>query len=256
MRRWLFILVGLLSSIPVLAADVAPGETVAVREVIDGDTLVLESGGSVRLVGIQAPKLPLGRPDFAEWPLAEAARAALSDLTRGQSVTLSFGGARADRYGRLLAQLHRQSDGVLVQGEMLARGMARVYTFSDNRALAAEMLAIEAAARAAKRGIWRHPFYAVRGVDEMDLFIDSFQLIEGKILKTAKIRDYIFLNFGADYRTDFTVAVDKRDWRRFEAAGVDPMRWSGRAVRVRGWLDKRNGPMIEITHPEQIELLP
>jgi len=256
MRRWLFIVVVLLSATPARAADVAPGDTAAVRQVIDGDTLVLDSGESVRLAGIQAPKLPLGRPDFAEWPLAEAARAALSEITQGQSVTLSYGGARADRYGRLLAQLHRQRDGAWIQGEMLARGMARVYTFSDNRALAAEMLAIETAARAANRGIWGHEFYAVRGVAELDRLIDSFQVIEGKILNSAKIRDYIYLNFGADYRTDFTVSVHKRDWRRFESAGVDPMQWSGRKVRVRGWLDKRNGPMIEITHPEQIELLP
>jgi hypothetical protein len=27
-------------------------------------------------------------------------------------------------------------------------------------------------------------------------------------------------------------------------------------VRVRGWIEWRNGPMIAATHPEQLELLP
>jgi hypothetical protein len=30
----------------------------------------------------------------------------------------------------------------------------------------------------------------------------------------------------------------------------------GKRLRVRGWVKSRNGPMIEATHPEQIELLP
>ena len=41
----------------------------------------------------------------------------------------------------------------------------------------------------------------------------------------------------------------------FDKASLDPAAWTGRRVRVRGWLTKRNGPMIRATHPEQIELL-
>jgi endonuclease YncB( thermonuclease family) len=254
----LFLLCLVLSTLPVWpvdATELTPAGQAVVREIIDGDTLTLDNGESVRLAGIQAPKLPLNRPHFAAWPLAEEAQAALSALTKGQSVRFSYGGARTDRYRRLLAHLHRMGDGLWIQGEMLKRGLARVYTFSDNRALAAEMLALEGAARAAKRGIWAEKFYAVRQAGELDPFIDTFQLVEGIILNAARIRDYIYLNFGPDFRTDFTVSIHKRNWRQFEASGVDPINWAGKAIRVRGWLDKRNGPMIEITHPEQAELL-
>ncbi len=254
MLRWFFICVTLLGAAPAAAAG-AEQDTATVREVIDGDTLTLDTGETVRLVGIQAPKLPLDRPHFAKWPLADEARAALIELGKGQPVRLSYGGARRDRYNRLLEHLHRAADDRWLQGEMLARGMARVYTFSDNRALAGEMLALEQAARAARRGIWADEFYRIRNVDELDRFIDSFQLVEGKILNSAKLRDYIFLNFGADYRTDFTVAIAKRDWKNFTAEEIDPALWRGHSVRVRGWLEKRNGPVIEITHPEQIERL-
>jgi len=245
----------MLSVLPARAIDMTPDGIAAVRAVIDGDTLVLDTGETVRLVGIQAPKLPLDRPHFAKWPLADEALAALTALGKDQRVRLSYGGARRDRYNRLLAHLHRESDGKWLQGEMLAMGMARVYTFSDNRAVAVEMLAIEQAARNAKRGIWADEFYAVRQVDGLDSMIDSFQLVEGKILNSAKLRDYMFLNFGDDYRTDFTVAIAKRDWRNFTVEEIDPAQWRGQTVRVRGWLDKRNGPMIEVTHPEQIERL-
>ena len=111
---------------------------------MDGDTVVLDDGKEVRLVGIQAPKLPLNRPNFKEWPLAREAKEELEKLILNQRVTLSYGGTRTDRHGRTLAHLHTD-DGVWAQGEMLSRGLARVYTFSDNRAAAPEMMALEAA---------------------------------------------------------------------------------------------------------------
>jgi micrococcal nuclease len=41
----------------------------------------------------------------------------------------------------------------------------------------------------------------------------------------------------------------------FRAAGVDILSMRNQRVRVRGWLIRRNGPMIAVTHPEQIEKL-
>ena len=128
----------------------APGTAVVVS---DGDTLTFDDGRQVRLVGIQAPKLPLGRAGFRPWPLGQAAKTALIRLTRGHRLMPHFGGARADRHGRVLAHL-TPDDGLWLQGEMLARGLARVYSFADNRTGVREMYAIERRARADRRGIW------------------------------------------------------------------------------------------------------
>ena len=75
------------------------GETSLAAEVVDGDTLLLENGTKVRLVGIQAPKLPLGRAGFEAWPLAEEAKQALEDLALGQTLTLYYGDRKTDLYG-------------------------------------------------------------------------------------------------------------------------------------------------------------
>src|SRR5690349_6370706 len=111
-----------------LEADLEKGPSGKVARVVDRDTVILEDKVEVRLAGIQEPKLPPNRPDFKEWPLAGEANAELEKLVLGRQVTLSFGGARGDRHGRTLAYLHTD-DGVWVQGEMLSRGFARVYTF-------------------------------------------------------------------------------------------------------------------------------
>ena len=232
----------------------APEFSRRVTDIVDGDTLTLETGLEVRLVGIQAPKLPLGRPGFEAWPLAAAAKAALADLAADRIVGLTFTGRRRDRHGRWLAHL-TTADGVWIQGEILERGLARVYSFADNRALIAEMLAIERRARGAGRGIWSDPYYAVRGPTDLQRRIGSFQLVEGRVLDAARVRGRVYLNFGADWRTDFTVSVSPKSRRLFETAGFDLDSYRSARLRVRGWVTSRNGPMVEVTHPEQIEIL-
>ncbi len=223
--------------------------------IVDGDTLVLDGGVEVRLVGIQAPKLALGRRGFKPWPLAPEAKAALAALTLGKRLALWYGGRKSDRHGRLLAHLTTPG-GKWVQGELLGAGMARVYSFADNRARMDEMLAAERAARAARRGIWAHRYYRILSPDALSRHIGTFQIVEARVLAVAVVRGRAYLNFGPDWRTDFTVSIARgrlrRAWR-----GADPAKlYQGQRVRVRGWLKSFNGPMIDATHPEQIELLP
>lgn len=225
-----------------------------VKTIIDGDTLVLVDGREVRLVGIQAPKLPLGRPDFPSWPLAEDAKAALTELALGQRLRLFVGGAALDRYGRTLAHLVDEAGG-WVQGRMIERGLARTYSFVDNRALVPELLRLEAAARGVRAGIWALDWYRIRKPDETVRDIDSYQLVEGRVEAVAERRAHSYLNFGADWRTDFTVAADARSRRLCESAGLPLVGLEGRRIRARGWIESFNGPMIELTHPEQIEVL-
>lgn len=222
--------------------------------VIDGDTLVLADGREIRLVGLQAPKLPLGRAGFEAWPLSAEAKARLEALALGRHLDLGFGGRRGDRHGRVLAHLF-DADGRWIQGELLASGLARVYSFADNRAAVAEMLALEREARAAGRGIWGDSFYAVRSAEAAGDWLGGFELVEGRVLAVGRGGGAAFLNFAEDWRQDFTLVLDRAAQKLFAAEGIALDGFAGRRVRVRGWLESYNGPMIEVTHPEQIELL-
>lgn len=266
------------------AKELTPLGAAIVREVVDGDTVVLErrltvtlgmggkksveSSDRVRLVGIQAPEPPLdqARGGFKSRSPGGEAKSVLASLVLGKRVTLAAGGRQLDRYGRILAHVYL-ADGLWIQGEMLKRGMARVGGLADNRALAGEMLAAEGAARAARRGIWALPYYRVRTAAEANMVIaggmaggmagelGTFQLIEGRIKNTARVKSTIYLNFGDNWRTDFTVTIKTRARKMFKKSGLDPMSLKGRRVRVRGWLKSWNGLMIDVTNPEQIELL-
>ena len=87
----------------------------------------------------------------------------------------------------------------------------------------------------------------------MAQFVDSVQIVEGIVTSTADVRGQIYLNFGADYKTDFTIAIARKYRRKFEA--IDPLSLEGARVRVRGWIELYNGPMIWIDHPERLEVL-
>ena len=234
-------------------AGMVAGESGVAVEVVDGDTLPLESGTEIRLVGIQAPKLPLGRRGFVAWPLGEEAKQALEEMALGRELTLYYGGRKKDRYGRMRAHLVRD-DGLWLQGALLAGGWARVYSFRDNRSLIDEMLAREGAARLAVRGIWMLPYYAVRTPEEVVDDVGSFQLVEGRVMDSAIVQQRGYINFGADWKSDFTIAIQPKDRKLFGEDGENILRLKGRIVRVRGWIKSYNGAMIEATHPEQIEV--
>ena len=235
--------------------DLPSGGSAIVITVVDGDTVVLDDGREIRLVGIQTPKLPLGRARFKAWPLGIEAKAYLERLVLGKAVALHLGSQAMDRHGRVLAHVVRASDQLWVQGDLLNAGLARVYTFPDNRLLAREMMAFERQARADNTGIWGLPFYALRTADNARHDVGTFQVIEGRVMDVARVRNRVYLNFGADWRTDFTVKVRTRFEKLFVKKGIDLMALKGRRVRVRGWVKSENGAMIEVDHPERLEVL-
>lgn len=223
----------------------------------DGGTLVLATGEKVRLTGIQAPKLPMGGDTITGWPFAEAARDALVKLAEGQDVMLKFGGAGRDRHGRILAQAFL-ADGTWLQGALLARGLARVYTFPDNRACADALYAAERQARVDRKGIWAEPFYAIGDAARPGALLSragEFELVEGRVLNAARAGGMVYLNFGRRWKDDFTVTIDSVARKLFARAGLDPLSFEGALIRVRGWLEDGDGPRIAVSHPEQIEVL-
>jgi nuclease-like protein len=182
----------------------------------------------------------------------------MSTLTHARGVTLAVVPPKEDRYGRLRAQifLDDQSDDAWLQAAMLKRGLARVEIAPDRRECARDLMAIEAQARAARYGIWSNPAYAVRTPGNLWRDGGTFQIVEGKVL-TATLKDgRAYLDFGPNFRTDFTVTISPADMKAFKTAGVDPRDYAGKSVRVRGWVENHNGPEIAVAVPEDIEVIP
>jgi hypothetical protein len=167
--------------------------------------------------------------------------------------------AAADRYGRTLAHAYFMRDGSQQSAahEMLATGFARVSAHVGDVACAAELLAREQGARTAKLGLWGEAYYAIVGAESLGELVAErghFTVVEGKVLTVRESAGTIYMNFGRRWSRALTVTILKRNERNFIAAGLEPRNLANRRVRVRGWIEERNGPRIEAMRPEQIEI--
>ena len=209
--------------------DFQPGEQGRVVRVMDGDALVLDTGQSVRLVGIEAPAFGRdGRPDA---PHAEASRRMLEDLVLGRQVQLHYAGLTRDRYDRALAHVattDRLGADYWVNLELVARGAARVRTYPDTSLGSKALFDAETEARAKARGVWALAAYKPRDARDFGGVEPGFVILMGILGprrapifdETACARDLM--------GSDITVIVDlsAMDACDFEA---------GLRVEVRAW---------------------
>jgi micrococcal nuclease len=252
---------------PALAADGPPacagleeGPLRTVARIIDGETLALDDGTELRLVGALAPRAIDAGAQPGTWPMERAAADALRALVLGSSIEIRFGGERSDRYGRLQghAFLKTPEGARWVQGHLLEQGLARAYTLSTNRACTAELLAAEGTARQAGQGIWAEAAYQVRSADQPAALLRhlaTFQLVEGIVVAVTETRGSIYLNFAADRRRGFSVSLKQGDRDRLGAYAAAPWGLERRQVRVRGWIERRGGPVIDLSAAGELEVM-
>lgn len=224
--------------------EVVSGRVVAVEP---GGVLHLEDGQRVRPALIMAPPADGVRPS---WPPAQALVSALARLVEGRRVRVLWPDSYHDRHGRMVGHVVRAADGLWVQAHLLAEGTALVMPFADETAAAPTLLAVEAQARALRRGIWADPLFAVRRAETVRARPGALRLVEGRVEGVAEVRGSVYVNFGADWRTDLTAMLDDD---LAEACGA--MAWEGQRLRVRGWVRRYNGPLIDVTACAQVEML-
>lgn len=244
------------------AADCGSDATISgeVVRIIDGRSFLFADGREVRLSGIEMPLLVPGDEDDARVAAAMAARHALEALVLHREVALRPSGAGQDRYGRLVAYAVVQATAgeTLVQHALVAAGQALVSPGAMAAACRAALRGAERAARAAKLGLWGDPYYVVRQADNIaDVLGEQgrFALVEGRVASVRESGGIVYVNFGRRWSQDFTVTILKRNERMFASAGLTPKALAGRRVEVRGWIEERGGPAIEVVRPEQIEIV-
>jgi micrococcal nuclease len=254
------------------------GSSHYVARVIEGDTVVLDDGREVRLIGALAPKpdLSLGAADSGpgdeagsregggsaeSWPPAAASRHALDALVGGRQVTLHFAGRKVDRYNRVLAQLSvKQPNGTAwVQQHMIISGQARAYALPGDASCLVPLLQAESEARLARRGLWaedRFPIFDAADLDRLLRLTGRFAIVEGTVRTAARTKETTYINFGDTWREDFTASLPTAIVDRGGAEVANRIAGlTGRRIRVRGWIERRNGPMIVLSTVDEIEIL-
>jgi micrococcal nuclease len=132
------------------------GDARVVR-VVDGDTiLVARAGGReerVRFIGVDTPETV--KPNTPVQCYGKRASSYSHRLLDGRAVRLVTDAEERDRYGRLLAYVYREPDGLFVNAELVRGGYARTLTIAPNDRYAGRFTLLALAARRAGRGLWR-----------------------------------------------------------------------------------------------------
>ena len=231
--------------------------TRSVVRVIDAETVLLDDGQEVRLLGALAPKPTLAVGSASEWSPESEARRHLAQLVDGRSVTLSHEGLKRDRYGRILAQLSTSEHG-WVQQRMIEAGHARAYALPGNSGCIAALVEAERTARDGGRGLWSRDVYRVRVADETDELLrlaSQFVLVTGQVANVTLTKRVAYINFGNDWKRDFTATLSGSILDKIADGRQRVSALKGRHVRVRGWIERRNGPMIVLNSLDEIETL-
>lgn len=145
---------------PAPGPSAAPSATVdgqaTLARVVDGDTIVARIAGRderVRLIGIDTPE-SVKPASPVECFGKEASRHLASLLPAGTAVRLVGDAEPRDRYGRLLAYVYRQADGLFVNAAMARDGFAAPLTIPPNVAHTAELVSAARSAHAGRKGLW------------------------------------------------------------------------------------------------------
>lgn len=211
-------------------------QTAFVKRVIDGDSVELVDGRSVRLIGINAPErnaslhqgVKRNRPE----PYYLEAKKALKDYLKNRKVKLISGIRSQDRYGRHLLYLY-SFEGVFIPGELIRQGLGFRIAFSPDTTHQSCLKKLEKAARTTSKGVWATDYWqtsssAVSGA--------GFQLLRGRVSAVNESR----YSWWVDMDDKVTLKISKKELNRSQVNG-----FKGQILTARGWLiDRRQSSTV------------
>ncbi|MGR9088165.1 MAG: thermonuclease family protein [Gammaproteobacteria bacterium] len=216
-----------------------------VKTIYDGDTLVLDDGRKIRLLGINTPEVR--HRDRRAEAGGEEARRWLTNALQGAKIRLETDVERRDHYGRILAHIFTE-DGKHINRMLVEAGLAAVNIHPPNLLYSEQLGKAQRLAENTQAGIWGQKDYAVMPVDRLpDSGHPGWVRLRGRVSDIRSSRKYLYLIF-----SDRFEATIERKW---QSLFPDADGYLGKTIEVRGWLTKYKGKfLMRIRHPSAIRL--
>jgi len=220
--------------LPLFLSPAFADEIVTAQKAVSGDALLLQDGRTLRLAGIKESQ--------------PSAKAFLDSSAAGHVLVLQA--VSTDRYGRVVATATIQGEAKSLQDILLREGFAFVYPVLDDEQLGA-WIEIERAARLSKRGVWAE--HRDTPSQNAATLVGKFGFVAGVVSKAERIKNKVFLSFGAQEHPEFKIIIAARYLRPLKKLGIDALALEGKSVRVRGWISDNDGAATTLATPYQIE---
>jgi micrococcal nuclease len=218
-----------------------------ITAVYDGDTVKVrfENGQErrVRLIGINAPEIDASSEE-AKFKAQMAKRFAFFYLYR-KTVKLSYGWEMEDKYGRLLAYIWTEKQG-LFNKFILSEGFAAVF-LNFPFEYREEFIEAEREARKFEKGFWKKGPYPSVSVKDTKAYLGQLISVKYRCSGVQVKGKFVFLYSGEEFST--LVPLENvslfPEFKSFE----------GKILRVTGFLEEYKGkPQIVAFFPMQIKI--
>lgn len=225
-----------------------------VQKIIDGDTIEIPGGQYVRYIGIDCPETK--RRTASGWipvnePFALQARDLNRELVSGRTLRFEFDSEKKDKYGRLLVYCFagQGSGQVMVQEELLRRGLAYLYIIPPNVKYLERLSGAQNEARANGVGVWSGDL----AIDAMDSsgYVGQRKIVRGRIERTVRKANILKLVMNG-----MDVIIFEKDLMWFEKEGIEAsVFYNNRIIEVFGLIKEYHGrPEIIVSHPFLIKI--
>lgn len=213
-----------------------------VAHVYDGDTIILENGKRIRLLGVNTPEIESRLR--SEEPGGTAAKKWLHNKLQNKPVYLEFDQVKRDKYNRLLAHVFL-SNGEHVNLALLQNGLAAVSIIPPNGRYSEKLIQAQQQAEQSRLGIWSMPEYQPHPITQIANHTKGWQRFTGTPVAIRKSRKYTRLLFN----DKIDVRVANSNTRLFP----DLETYVGKKLEIRGWVTRnKDFYTLLIQHPSAL----
>jgi len=225
-----------------------PNKILTVSKIYDGDTLKLEDGRKLRLIGVNTPER--GRDGSTDQPFYTEAKNHLQKILAAHqyNIKIIIGQDSRDRYKRVLAHVFT-TKGENLNASLVKNGMGFHITIPPNLQFNKCYKEAEKYAQQQKLGLWSHKFSQAISARTITDSNRGFQQVTGTVQRVGESHSSIWLNL----EKQFALRVLKKDLVHFK--NYTPQTLLNKRVTARGWVYKRKNQFrMALRHPDALKI--
>lgn len=213
-----------------------------VRKVYDGDTIILEDGKHIRLLGVNTPEIESRQR--AEEPGGVAAKKWLQAQLKDKKIYLEYDEVKFDKYKRQLAHVFL-SNGKHLNLALLENGLGTISIIPPNVRYSDKLMQAQQHAEKMQLGIWAMPEYQLKPIAQIANHAKGWQRFSATFHVIKKNRKYtrLLVNDKIDVR------VSNQNLKVFPPLS----KYLGKPLEIRGWVSRNNDHYtMLIQHPSSL----
>ncbi len=232
-----------------------------VNVVISGDQIELADNSKIKLDLILAPKLWQTESPYRSWPYAREAKVYLEGLINDK-ITNFYCDKKIRNFLSIQKSHLILQNNIWIQHEMIKSGHAILYPNSSSHYTGSDgyktLQKLEQIARIENKGLWALKSYQTIPADDIDTLskrTGQFLFVQGKVLRAEAVGKVIYLNFGKNWRKDFTVEITSKIKEQLQKINIAPLTLHNKTIEVRGWIDYKAGPRLELLSSSHLNII-